>query len=146
MSQPYLIIEQEAYELWLDEKLLTRLAGGAASILAGAGPQLRELDIEAAIERCEDWLMPFSKLFQGLQLKVHDKTGRLRNHFGDHESYSVEQVEQAFANIHYDVVHMRANDKNGVADIVLLRELAHHGRLSGILLDGADLKPAGYAD
>ncbi|NYT84788.1 hypothetical protein [Pollutimonas harenae] len=140
MSQPYLIIEQEAYELRLDDKLLTRMAGGAASLLAGGGLPLREIDIETAIERAEDWLMPFSKLFEGLQLKVRDGTDRLRSHFGDLENYSVEQVEQAFTNAHYDVVHMRANDSDSVADIVLLRELAHHGKLSGVVLDIAGVK------
>ncbi len=132
MSQPLLIIEPQAYELWLDEKLLTRLAGGAASLLGGAGPQLRESDIEAAIEHAEDWLMPFSKLFEGLQLKVNDKTGRLQHYLNGPEHHSVEQVEQAFSDTHYEVAHGRTKDSDAVADIVLLRELAHHSRLSGI--------------
>ncbi|WP_442593235.1 hypothetical protein ACSBPU_18275 [Parapusillimonas sp. JC17] len=138
MSQQCLIIEQEAYELWLDEKLLTRLPGGAASLLAGAGPQLREIDIETAIEHAEDWLMPFSKLFEGLQLQVLDRNGGLRSYFADHEYCSLEQVEQVFTNVHYEVVHGRENNKNSVSDIVLLRELAHHGRLSGIVLNIGD--------
>lgn len=135
MNQPHLIIEREAYELWLDEKLLTRLPGGAASLLAGAGPQLREIDIEAAIERCEDWLMPFSKPLEGLQLEVRDGTGRLRSYFAGHEQYSVQQVEQTFTRVHDAVVRMQVNDRDGVADVVLLREFAHHGRLSGVLLN-----------
>ena len=140
MSQAYLILKPEAYELWLDEKLLTRLNGGAAALLAGSGAQLREIDIEIAIEHAEDWLMPFSKQLEGLQLKVRDSAGGLRSRFSEHEPYAVEQVEQAFTNVHDEVVRGQTNDKNGVADIVLLRELAHHGRLSGVVLDFADAK------
>ena len=146
MSQAYLTLKQEAYELWLDEELLTRLNGGAAALLAGAGPQLREIDIETAIEHAEDWLMPFSKQLEGLQLTVRDSTGRLRSRFSEHAPYSVEQVEQAFTNVHYEVVRGQTHDSDGVADIVLLRELAHHGRLSGVVLDVADARPDNRAE
>lgn len=135
MQQPQLMIEPQAYELRLDETLLTRLAGGAAALLAGAVSHLRELDIEAAIERAEDWLMPFSKLFEGLALQVCDRTGRLRDRFADHQHCSIEQVEQVFSDAHHDVVHGRVKGRDAVADIVLLRELAHHFRLSGITLE-----------
>ncbi|WP_417252274.1 hypothetical protein [Castellaniella sp.] len=142
MNQPSLIIEHEAYELWLDEKLLTRLAGGAATLLPEAGSRrLREIDIEAAIERAEDWLMPFSKALQGLQLKICDKTDRLKSYFDEHQPYSVEQIERIFSNVHYEVAHVQEVERNSVADIVLVREFAHHGRLSGIVLNSADPGP-----
>ena len=65
-----LIIAPDAYELRLDEDSLTRLHHGAAALLAGAAERLREIDIERAIERAEDWLMLFSKSFDSLKLEV----------------------------------------------------------------------------
>jgi hypothetical protein len=72
MSALWLDVGPNAYELRLDGNLLGRLDGGAAALLAGAGERLREIDLEAAIERSEEWLMPSSRSFQELELRVRD--------------------------------------------------------------------------
>lgn len=54
MALLQLILEPQAYELRLDAAPLGRLEGGAAALLAGARPPLREIHIETAIERAED--------------------------------------------------------------------------------------------
>ena len=130
-------VRADAYELRLDGRLLARLDGGAAALLLGAGERLREVDIEAAIERAEDWLMPSSRSFQGLELRVRDESGRVRSRLGGQASCTVDQVERAFTRAHDAVAHARVTDREGVADVVLLRELAHHGRLSRLVLAGS---------
>lgn len=134
MSVLRLHVEPGAYELRLDEEILARLEGGAAALLSGAGGRLRALDIEAAIERAEEWLMPSSKRFQALELLVHDAAGRLRRSLGEQARLTPAELEQAFNRTHDAVAHGRSIDRDGVADVVLLRELAHHGSLSSILL------------
>ena len=129
-----LIIAPDAYELRLDEKSLTRLEHGAAALLSGAPASLRELDLEHAIERAEDWVMRFSKSFDSLELEVHDDTGRLRRQLGPRAVFTLEQIEQAFIGVHDAAAHGRVPDREAAADVVLLRELSHHGRLAGIVL------------
>ena len=129
----HLDVRADAYELRLDGEVLARLEGGAAALLRGAGVRLREVDIEAAIERSEDWLMPSSKRIEGLDLRVRDATGRVRAALGDQASFTTEQVEQAFNRAFDAVAHGRPIDPESVADVVLLRELAHHGRLARVL-------------
>jgi hypothetical protein len=65
----YLDVRLDAYELRLDGEVIARLAGGSAALLPGTGA-LRDIDIETAIERSEDWLMPVSKLLSGLELQL----------------------------------------------------------------------------
>jgi hypothetical protein len=130
-----LAIGAGAYELRLDGELLARLEGGAATLLGGAPERLREAHVEAAIERAEDWLMPFSRPLQDLPLRVHDDMGRLRGFLGECPGWDAAQLEQAFDRAHEAVAHGRIIDPLAVAAIVLLRELAHHGRLAGIWLD-----------
>lgn len=134
MHELELDIADDACTLRLDDQVLARLDGGTASLLSGAGERLRELDIEAAIERSEEWLMPSSRLLHGLELKVRDATGRVRGMLGEATSFTLAQVEQAFNRAHDAVAHGRPVSREGVADVVLLRELAHHGRLSRIVL------------
>jgi hypothetical protein len=141
-----LIIASDAYELRFDHDSLTRLDHGAAALLAGAAERLREIDIERAIERAEDWFMRFSKSFDSLQLEVRDTTGRLRRQLGKQAVYTLEQAEQAFTRVHDAVVHGEVSDRDAVADVVLLRELAHHGRLSSIVLRGNRPDPTGPRD
>lgn len=131
-----LLVRPAAYELRLGQDLVARLDGGAAALLPDAGTPLRELDLEAAIERAEDWLMPFSKPLEALELQVDDATGRVRRSLGGQARYTVDEVEQAFSRTHDAVVRSRVVDREGTADVVLLRELAHHGRLSRIVLRG----------
>ena len=135
MNRLHLDITEDAYVLRLDGQVLLRLDGGATALLSGAGERLRELDIEAAIERSEEWLMPSSRLLQGLELTVHDATGRTGAVLGNQASLDLPQIEQAFTLAHASVARGRDPSRGGVADVVLLRELAHHGRLSRILLE-----------
>ncbi|MBC5781423.1 hypothetical protein H8N03_00620 [Ramlibacter sp. USB13] len=132
-----LIIASDAYELRRDGTPLARLERGAAALLPDAGMRLREIDIEVAIERTEDWIMRFSKAFDGLQLEVRDTTGRLRRHLGPQASFTTDAVERAFSRVHDAVVRDQVSDREAVADVILLRELAHHGNLSGIVVQDA---------
>jgi hypothetical protein len=134
MHELELVIADDACTLRLDGQVLARLGGGAAALLSGAGERLRELDIETAIERSEEWLMPSSRLLHGLELTVRDATGRARGMLGGATSFTLAEVEEAFNRAHDAVAHGRAVSRSGVADVVLLRELAHHGRLSRIVL------------
>ena len=127
-----LVISPSAYEIALDGTLLGRLDGGAGALLAGAGNPLRELDLEIAIERAEEWLMRFSKSLSGLELEVRDTAGTLRKYLGTPAVYTAQAVEQTFARVHDAVVHRRMPGREAAADIVLLRELVHHGRLAAI--------------
>lgn len=127
-----LAISVAAYELRLDGEMLARLEGGAAALLGSTSERLREAHIEAAIEHAEDWLMPFSRQLQDLPLRVHDDAGGLRGFLGDGTRWDAAQLEQAFDRAHEAVVHAAEIDPRAVAAIVLLRELAHHGRLAGI--------------
>lgn len=131
----HLDIHPHAYELWLDGRLLARLDGGAAALLAGAGERLRPIDIETAIERSEDWLMPSSKAFHGRELQVRDATGRVAGAFSTQPNLAPDDVEAAFTRAFDAVSHGRNTAREGVAHIVLLRELVHHGRLPAILVD-----------
>lgn len=135
MNVAQLHVRADAYELWLNGKLLARLDGGAAALLAGAGERLRDLDIETAIERSEDWLMPSSNLLDGLELRVRDETGRVRRLLGEQARFRATDVEQGFTRVFDAVAHGRALDRNSAADVVLLRELVHHGRLSRIRVE-----------
>jgi hypothetical protein len=127
-------VKPDAYQLRLDDEVLARLEGGAATLLSGAGERLREMDIEAAIERAEEWLMPYSNRFRARELLVHDATGRVRRNLGEQASFTAAEVEHAFNRFHDAVAHGRAIHRDGAADVVLLRELAHHGSLPSILL------------
>lgn len=124
-----------AYEISVGGRTLARLEGGPLELLAGAGERLRDLDIETAIERSEDWLMPVSKSFQGLALQVKDNPGRLRDHFATAASLTPDDIERAFSRAFDDVAFKRAVSRDLVADLVLLRELVHHGGLPRVLMD-----------
>jgi hypothetical protein len=103
-----------------------------------AGPRelavLHDADIEAAIERAEDWLMPSSKSVQGFVLQVRDASGRLRRRLGAQPHFTPEEIERAFSAAVDDVAFGRAVDREAVADLVMVRELVHHGALTAIVL------------
>ncbi len=128
-------VQTNSYELHRGEQLVARLNGGAGALIPGAAAQLREIDIENAIERSEDWLMPFSKSLQGCELLIRDATGRVATALGGRRSLDVEAMEQAFTHAYDAVALGRSAARDAVADIVLLRELAHHGRLARICLE-----------
>ena len=131
-------VRPDAYELQLDDDVLARLDGGPATLLAGAGEQLRDLDIEVAIERAEDWLMPSSKVLLGLELRVCGETAQIRKLLGNQASFTATEVESAFARLLDAVAHARASDRDGAAAVVLLRELVHHAKLSRIWVDAGN--------
>lgn len=128
-------VHANAYELSTGGRVLARLEGGPASLLAGAGERLRDLDIESAIERSEDWLMPSSKSWQGFALRVAGTQGRLRDRLGPLATVTPDEVERAFSGMVADTAFGRAIDRDAVAHLVLLRELVHHGALSSIVVE-----------
>lgn len=127
-------IAADAYELRVGGQAVARLAGGCGALLQGAGEHLREVDIEAAIERAEDWLMPASRSFQGLALHVTGDRAGLRERLGQRTNFTPDEVERAFSTAADDVAFRRPVPRELIADLVLLRELVHHGRLSRIVL------------
>ncbi|HTH78153.1 MAG TPA: hypothetical protein VL593_04180 [Ramlibacter sp.] len=135
MDDFQLHIELNSYALQLDGQVVSTLAGGAAALMAGAPAQLREIDIENAIERSEEWLMPFSKSFQRRVLRIRDVTGRVKKTLGGRTSLDLQETEQAFSRACDAVSHRRPVAREAVADLVLLRELAHHGMLVRIQLE-----------
>jgi hypothetical protein len=129
-------VRADAYEMRLNGEVIARLDGGSAALLPGMGA-LRDIDIENAIERSEDWLMPFSKLLSGLELWVRDETGRVREVMGEQGSFTAEDVEQVFSRVFDAVGRGRAIERHDVADVVLVRELVHHGRVSRVSVESA---------
>lgn len=115
------------------------LPGGAAALLPST---VDALQLEAAIERAEDWLMPHAARLRGEMLEVHDEIGRvaagLNEVLGvaapawsvaDVEMYFERIVSQATGRLPSPEIQARAPF---AADLLLLRELAHHGRLAGL--------------
>lgn len=120
---------------------LTQWPGGASAMLRG---EVGEATLELAIERCEDWLMPHSRALRGHVLAVQDSTGRLRDGLqavlGDtgtgwdtqaFEALFLRLVGLATGRVPAPALQGRAAF---AADMVLLRELAHHGQLAQITL------------
>lgn len=128
-------VHATAYELSVAGRVLARLEGGPAALLAGAGQRLRDLDIETAIERAEDWLMPSSKSWHGFALRVAGAQGSLREHLGALATATPDALERAFSDMVADLAFGRPFDRDAVAHLVLLRELAHHGALSRIVVE-----------
>jgi hypothetical protein len=142
-----LVIAAGAYDLQLERDgawaQLARLPGGADALM----PPGRFLDaaaLERAIEVAEDWLMPHAARLRGLALEVRDLTGRVRAGWRevlqvDGQACSVEQVEEGFRWL-VDLATGRwpaavlAGRAAFVADVVLLRELAHHAGLREVRL------------
>lgn len=137
-----LVIAENAYclfvakgDAWIE---IAVLAGGAAALL----PAMRPVDegaLEQAIELAEDWLMPHASRLRGQLLEVNDLTGRLRIGLEDALSlapgvWSLEEVEGIFLRL-VGLTTGRAPSLKVlkaplfVADVLMLRELAHHGQL-----------------
>lgn len=123
----------DGYALLLGGRVVAVLPGAAAALLGGTPSRATAAHVEAAIERAEDWLMPGSRAWQGLPLRLRDETGRLRQRFGV-ATLDPEQVEAAFSRAWDDVAFERPIDPALVADLVLLRELVHHGALPKVVL------------
>ena len=122
---------------------LARLSGGAQALLPSFSA-LDERQLEAAIQVAEDWLSPHAAALQGEVLEVSDMTGRLLTGFpavlaSTEQTGSIEALEQGFLKVvdmatgHVASPHLQAH-RASVADLLLLRELTHHGRVSGVQL------------
>ena len=122
---------------------LSRLAGGAQRLLPGLNTP-SEAQLEEAIETAENWLMPHVSGLHGQVLDVVDRTGRLTSGLlavlGTSErSLSLAAIEQAFVKV-VDLAtgrHASAalnQHRLFVADLLLVRELAHHGQVAGVRL------------
>jgi hypothetical protein len=120
-----------------------QLPGGAGALLAVSRP-VDEAALEAAIERAEDWLMPHAARMRGEVLEVADVTGRLQSGLQDVLSvtthqWSLEDVESFFLRLvemttGRHVAPALQGRQRFIADIVILRELAHHGQVREIKL------------
>jgi hypothetical protein len=142
-----LAISESAYTLldardaqWIE---LARLPAGADALL----PPARAIDeggLEAAIEVAEDWLMPHATSLRGEVLHVDDATGRLKAGLEavlsvTGSEWTVEEIEGLFLRL-VDLGTGRnptpalQGRQRFVADVVMLRELAHHGRLQAVRL------------
>ncbi len=128
-------VDAGGYALLRDGEVVAALPGGPAMLLGGAPDRATEAHVEAAIERAEDWLMPGSKSWQGLPLQVHDAAGRLRGRLGAGALLGPQQVKAAFSRAWDDVAFGRPLDPALLADLVLLRELVHHGAVPRVALD-----------
>ena len=142
-----LVIDETGYGLsrekdgaWID---FARLAKGAGALLPAARP-LGAASIEDAIQVAEDWLSPHVKAMRGETLEVSDQTGRLNegltNVLGSTErvwnAQSLENVFQVLVNraTRRAVPQELTKRVLFVADIVLVRELVHHGQIDVIRL------------
>jgi hypothetical protein len=140
-----LVISETKYVLqhmrggaWTD---LAVLAGGAESILPSNRP-VDETRLEAAIEAAENWLMPYAAGLRGEALAVQDEVGRVKAGMENvlsvtTDQWSVADVEGFFLRLVRTATGrhpcpLLAGRHPFVADLVLLRELAHHGRLAQI--------------
>ena len=142
-----LVISNNAYVLaqapdgvWAEFAVLP---GGSDALLPAARP-MGAAALEAAIEISEDWLMPHTARLRGEVLEVSDASGRLKSGVADvlasnTTAWSVDDVEQFFLRL-VDLTTGRApapavhGRHSFVADVLLLRELAHHGQLREIRL------------
>ena len=122
---------------------LSRLAGGAQRLLPSINTPAED-QLEAAIEAAENWLMPHVSGLNGQMLDVADPTDRLtsglRAVLETAERYwSLAAIEKAFVKV-VDLAtgrHAPAalnQHRLFVADLLLVRELAHHGQVSGVRL------------
>ncbi len=138
ISQAQYLLAQERSRIWAD---LAVLAGGAEALV----PSSRAVDerqLEAAIETAENWLMPHAQGLRGEVLEIHDETGRLKAGMENVLSvtstqWRVADVEGFFLRL-VDAATGRhpspllAGRHPFVADLLLVRELAHHGQLAEI--------------
>jgi len=146
MTPARLVIAEDGYTLlhwqggrWTE---LAALAGGASALLPTGYP-MNDARLERAIELAENWLMPHAARLAGAVLEVRDATGRVTTSLSEllsvtTHAWSLDEVEAMFLRL-VELAGGRASQVlNGrqafVADVLLLRELIHHGRLRRIQL------------
>lgn len=138
ISEARYVLQQSRHGAWEDVAVLP---GGADAILA-SGRAVDESRLEAAIEIAEDWLMPHAPGLRGEVLEVQDGTQRLKSGMTEvlsvtSSEWSVDDVEGFFLLL-LDMATGRhpspalVGRHPFVADLLILRELAHHGRLAQI--------------
>jgi hypothetical protein len=142
-----LLVSEDQYELMESRDGqsagLAVLGGGAAALL----PPTRRVDeagLEAAIEIAEDWLMPHARRLRGEVLEVNDATGRLKPGLDEVLSerrgeWTVEEFEGVFLQLLDMATRRRAapaleGRQEFIADVLMLRELAHHGQVRAVRL------------
>lgn len=144
-----LVIDERGYALQLatpeGRTELGALPGGADTLLPPSRP-VDEQALERAIAVAEDWLMPHARRLRGEVLEVQDATGRVGTGLSQLLSvaaieWSIEEVESLFLRIVDMATGRRPPDalraqRQFVADMLMLRELAHHGQLSKVRLHG----------
>lgn len=126
--------------IWVE---LAVLAGGAHAVLPDGRP-VDQAALETAIDHAEDWLMPHAVALRGAELEVIEAVGRLdaglQDVFSsDSRQWDTAQLESLFQQLDYMTArpHLAASlegHRETVAAIVLLRELAHHGKLERVWL------------
>jgi hypothetical protein len=140
-------VEEQAYVLSILQEgrsiELSRMAGGAQHLLPGPNTPT-EAQLEVAIEKAENWLMPHVLGLNGQMLHVADSAGRLTSGLlavlgASERSWSLAAIEQAFVKV-VDLATGRhahaalSQHRLFVADLLVVRELAHHGQVSGVRL------------
>lgn len=140
ISEDSYVLQQATETGWND---LADLPGGATALLPATRP-LHEGSLELAIELAENWLMPHARQLRGDILEVSDTTGRLASGLMDvlsasATSWSVADLEQLFLRM-VDLATGRIASqalqgrRAFAADLLILRELAHHGDVGEIRL------------
>ena len=140
ISETRYVLQQEREGEWLN---VAALPGGAESVLALART-VDEGRLEAAIETAEDWLMPYAAALSGEVLEVRDGTQRLQSGMEQVLSvtgrrWTVDDLEDFFNRV-VELATGRhpsprlAGRQHFIADLLVLRELAHHGRVAEINL------------
>lgn len=138
------VLQQGVESRWVD---LAVLPGGADALLSSTRA-VDEGSLEAAIEVAEDWLMPQVARFRGEAVEVSDATGRLKAGLEDVLSvqtsqWGVAEFEEVFLRL-IDLATGRLPSpalqerRAFLADVLLVRELAHHGNVREIRLLALD--------
>lgn len=120
---------------------IAALPGGAKTLLPVSRP-VDEGALERAIQVAEDWLMPHAARLRGETLEVGDQTGRLKAALKTRlsvapEAWSITEIEALFLRL-LDLATGRSPPQDAlewpvfVADVLMLRELAHHGQVKGL--------------
>lgn len=140
ISEATYVLQQESEAGWND---LAVLNGGASALLPAMRP-LDEASLEMAIEVAENWLMPHARHLRGDVLEVSDTAGRLALGLKDvlsaqSTTWSIADLEQLFLRM-VDLATGRVappalhGRQAFAADLLMLRELAHHGAVREIQL------------
>lgn len=140
ISEDTYVLQQATDTGWND---LAVLAGGASALLPVRRP-LDEARLEMAVEVAENWLMPHANRIRDDVVEVEDATGRLASGLKDvlwarGSNWGVADIEQLFVRMVDLATGKRASpalegQQAFAADLLMLRELAHHGSVREIRL------------